>query len=156
MGPMRSPARVLGWFSVGLGLIELLMPRVIARAAGMPSQSSLVRGYGLREIAVGVGLLTSRNPQPWLWGRVVGDALDIVTLSTGPSMRPSRTLLSVAFVAGIAAIDVQCARAATPKKLRGPSRYDYSMRSGFPKPVAEMRGAANRPLPVERSGQTST
>ncbi len=154
IGPMRSPARVLGWFSIGLGLAELLMPRAVARAAGMPVTSSLVRGYGLREIGVGIGLLTARNPQPWLWARVAGDALDIATVTSGASTRPLRTLLSVAVLAGVTAIDVQCARAAAPKKLRGPSRHDYSARSGFPKPAAQMRGAAKRPMEVRGSAST--
>ena len=74
--------------------------------------------------------------------------LDIVTVGTQLSPRPLHTLLSVSVLAGITAIDLQCARAAALKRLRGPSQHDYSQRSGFPKPAAQMRGAAG---PVDRS-----
>ena len=147
-GPMRSPARVLGWFSIGLGIAELALPGALARAAGMRSRPALVRTYGLREIGVGIGLLTSRDPAPWLWGRVAGDALDIATVGSGPltgGSRPWRTLVSVALLGGIALVDARCAKAAAPKPSHG-RRPDYSERSGFPKPAAAMRGAANRPL----------
>ena len=145
---MRSPARVLGWFSIGLGLAELAMPGVLARAAGLPSRPVLMRVYGLREIGVGIGLLTSREPAPWLWGRVAGDALDIATVGSGPltgGTQPLRSLVSVALLSGIAAIDAECAKAATPKALQQ-TQHDYSQRSGFTKPVAEMRGAAKKPI----------
>ena len=147
-GPMRSPARALGWFSIGLGFAELAIPGVLARVAGMPSRPALMRAYGLREIGVGIGLLLSRNPQPWLWGRVAGDTLDIATVGIGPLLggrRPLRTLTSVVVLAGIAAIDASCAKAAKPK-VRQMSSHDYRGRSGFPKPAAEMRGAATKPL----------
>ncbi len=146
IGPMRSPARVLGWFSIGLGLAELAMPRALSRAAGMPDRPTLVRCYGLREIGVGIGLLLSRDPQPWLWARAAGDVLDIATVGTGlmtGGARPWRTLTSIVMLAGVAAVDVQVANAATPKAAKT-MQYDYSRRSGFPKPAAEMRGAATR------------
>lgn len=47
----------------------------------MHGQERLIRAYGVREIAKGVGILTSPNPTPWLWGRVAGDALDLATLA---------------------------------------------------------------------------
>ena len=148
-GPMRSPARVLGWFSIGLGLAQLLMPSKVARAAAMPDVPLLARLCGLREIGVGVGLLNSRDPTPWLWGRVAGDALDGAMIGTGliTARRPFRTLTSLATVCGIGYIDMQCAMAAAPRESRPAGRtFDYSKRSGFKKPAAEMRGAALRPL----------
>ena len=39
-------ARGLGWFSVGLGLAECLMPRAVARAVGMAGRESGVRAAG--------------------------------------------------------------------------------------------------------------
>src|SRR5678816_797739 len=74
LGPMRSPARALGWFSIGLGLAELAMPRRLARIAGAPNLPTMTRIFGLREIGTGIGILTSKDPSPWLWGRVAGDA----------------------------------------------------------------------------------
>jgi hypothetical protein len=148
LGPMRAPARALGWFSIGLGLAELAMPRVLARAAGAPDLPRLTRAFGLREIGTGVGILTSKDPSPWLWSRVAGDALDVATVGAGllTRGRPVRTLTTLAMLAGIAYIDVKVAQAAPPeRKHRNRSQRDYSARSGFPKPAAEMRGIGTRP-----------
>ena len=148
LGPMRVPARALGWFSIGLGLAELMMPRKLARAAGMPNLPIVTRTFGLREIGTGIGILTSKDPSPWLWGRVAGDALDIATVSAGlvTQRRPLRTLASVAMLLGVAYVDMKVAEAAPPQKKRDKtSRYDYSSRSGFPRPAAEMRGIARKP-----------
>jgi hypothetical protein len=148
IGPMRAPARALGWFSIGLGLAELAMPRRLARVAGMPNVPALTRFYGLREIGTGIGILSSRDPSPWLWGRVAGDALDVATVGAGlvTAGRPLRTLTSIAMLLGIAYVDMKVAEAAPPeKKLRKHSGRDYSMRSGFPRPASEMRGIAQKP-----------
>ena len=67
--PLNAIIQGLAFFSIGLGLAELLAPRRVSRAAGMTKNDTLLRGYGLREIATGVGLLVARNPRPWLWGR---------------------------------------------------------------------------------------
>ena len=75
----------LGWFSVGLGLAEILAPRALGRAIGLgygPMKGSIFRGYGLREIAAGVGILSRRRPAAWMWARFVGDLLDLASLGT--------------------------------------------------------------------------
>ncbi len=147
-GPMRAPARALGWFSIVLGTAELLMPRAVSHAAGMKGRgAALLRLHGLREIGVGIGLLTSRDPAPWLWGRVAGDAVDIATVSTGlVAGKPLRALGTLAMLSGVTAVDARCAEAAG----RGPRQavVDYSDRSGFPKPADEMRGAARDAVPA--------
>jgi hypothetical protein len=79
----HSVARGLGWFSIGLGLAEILAPRALTRGLGMEGHEQIVRAYGVREIATGIGILSSTHPVPWIWGRVGGDALDIATLATG-------------------------------------------------------------------------
>jgi hypothetical protein len=152
LGPMRAPARALAWFSIGLGLAELAMPRTLARAAGMPNLPTLTRAYGLREIGTGIGILTSKDPSPWLWGRVAGDALDVATVAPGlvTSGRPLRTLTSIAMLLGIAYVDLKVAEGAPPRAKREKrSLRDYSMRSGFPKPAHEMRGVALKPSSPE-------
>src|SRR5919107_1952363 len=75
-------ARGLGWFSIGLGLAELLAPRGVAKVAGMRGgNTALIRLFGLREIASGVAIFTQgRRPAGALWSRVVGDALDLACL----------------------------------------------------------------------------
>ena len=148
LGPMRSPARALGWFSIGLGLAELAMPRRLARIAGAPNLPTMTRIFGLREIGTGIGILTSKDPSPWLWGRVAGDALDVATVGAGlvTRGRPLRTLASVAMLLGIAYIDMQVAQKAPPsRKLEKRSSRDYRSRSGFPRSPTEMRGIALKP-----------
>src|SRR4051794_35414074 len=78
-GGVDELARGLGWFSIGLGLAELLAPRKFTRALGMQGSEMLVRGYGLREIGHGM-LSLSSDKTVGLWSRVGGDALDILTL----------------------------------------------------------------------------
>jgi hypothetical protein len=147
-GPMRVPARALGWFSIALGLAELTMPRRVARAAGAPNVPALTRICGLREIGTGIGILASKDPTPWLWGRVVGDALDVAAVGAGivTQRRPVRTLTSVAVLLGVAWLDMKVAEEAKPTRKRSANALrDYSGRSGFPRPAAEMRGIARKP-----------
>ncbi len=139
-------ARGLGWFSIGLGVAELLAPRAMSRATGLPANAPLVAGYGLREIATGVGILASEDPRPWILGRIGGDVLDLGTLGAGLADRRtdrSRTLAGLAAVAAVTVLDVICARAlAAPARPKpGPVR-DYSDRSGWTKPLDEVRGSA--------------
>lgn len=80
MAPTKL-ARALGWFSLGLGATELFAPHALRRTMALPEGSVVLRGFGLREIVTGVGLLTQRRVRPWLWGRVAGDVLDLFTLA---------------------------------------------------------------------------
>ena len=41
------------WFSIGLGLAELVAPRALTRALGAEGHETMVQGFGLREIAAG-------------------------------------------------------------------------------------------------------
>jgi hypothetical protein len=138
----------LGFFSIGLGIAELVAPRAIASLAGARVSPAMIRLYGMREIATGVGLLMAWKRGPWLWGRVAGDALDIASVE-----RPA----AMAALAGVTALDIAAATAVTREESRPPRRlFDYSDRSGFPRPVEQMRGAARAkkeraegPLPME-------
>ena len=105
-------ARGLGWFSIALGTMELLAPRAITRFLGMRGHEGLVRAYGLREIGVGIGVLQAKDPGPWVWGRVGGDALDLLTVAPGlAGRRPGRALFALATLAAVTAVDVLCAAA---------------------------------------------
>jgi len=85
-------ARGLGWFSIGLGLTELLGPGQIARALGMDGKEAMVRAFGAREIASGI-LSLSPEKRLGLWSRVVGDGLDIATLlSASRPDNPKRSM----------------------------------------------------------------
>jgi hypothetical protein len=155
----RSMARSLGWFSIGLGIAELVMPHAVARATGMRGRETLVRAYGLREIATGIGLLVARDPTPWVWGRVAGDALDLATLGAHAAdpdnRRAAQSGVAIAAVAGVTALDVACAQSLTRQRrqARMPS-HDYSNRRGLPLPPAEMRGAARDDFEIPADMQT--
>ena len=104
----------LAWFSIGLGLAEVLAPRQIGEALGLEKRTILIRFYGVREIGAGLGILTQFDGMlaPWIWGRVGGDALDIGTLAlaVGKNNRKRGADVALAIVAAIAALDVWCAR----------------------------------------------
>jgi hypothetical protein len=139
-------ARGLGWFSVGLGAAELLAPGALNRSLGMREYNTLVRGFGLREIGAGIGILTQRNPTPWVWARVAGDALDLTALllALGPG-NPRRGSATAAFlaVAGVTLADIFCARSLEDQQeWRRLPRRDYSDRSGFKSSPDQMRGVA--------------
>ena len=55
-------ARGLGWFSIGLGLVEIVAPRRLARFLGVRNHGVLFRIMGLREIASGVGIHHNASP----------------------------------------------------------------------------------------------
>lgn len=141
-------ALALGWFSIGLGLAELLKPREVARATGLDQQDKLLQAYGAREVATGVAILSSRNPKPWIWGRVLGDVVDMATLSLGLFKGPQerrRAVGALVAVAGVTALDVACARALERDRTQARKTRvaAYSRRSGFPRPAEDMRGAAH-------------
>jgi len=48
--PADQLARALGWFSIGLGVVELLAPRRVTETLGMEGSETLVRAFGIREI----------------------------------------------------------------------------------------------------------
>ncbi len=106
-------ARALGWFSLGLGLTELAAGPGLKRWLGMRGPPGLTRGFGLREIGTGIGLLTASRLAPWMWGRVAGDALDLAALGTAlepANERRDRAGIALALVAAITVLDVLCAR----------------------------------------------
>jgi len=111
--PGHTLARGLGWFSIGLGLAEMLAPNTMSELTGVRSEP-LLQAYGAREVACGVGILTSKRPNPnWLWARVAGDVLDLATLGVAmgdsdPDRR-DKALCSAAAVAGVTALDVMAA-----------------------------------------------
>ena len=143
-------AQSLAWFSIALGAAELLASRRMARMLGMHGQEKLIQAYGVREIVKGIGILSSPDPTPWLWGRVAGDALDLGTLAvayrTGNKQR--NVAIAAANVAAVTALDVMTAQqlGAITERQDQPVR-DYSDRSGFPRGVEASRGLArNAPI----------
>lgn len=85
----------------------------------------MLRAVGLREIAVGVGLLTARDApshlSKWMWARVGGDALDLALLGAALNgnggwfggKRRKRTLAAIGAAPLVVAADIVCARQLT-------------------------------------------
>src|SRR5690349_18173797 len=106
-------AKGLGWFSIGLGLAELLAPRAIANICGVSNKhTGLIRLYGLRELGAGITIFAQQKPTEGVWSRVVGDALDLTTLgiaATNPEAKLGRVAFATANVLAVTALDVMCA-----------------------------------------------
>jgi len=144
-------ARNLGWFSIALGALQVAAPHRRSRTLGWRGSESAIAFYGLREIATGVAILASRDPAPFEWGRVAGDALDLVSLAGGfaGSRHKAAVGLAVGTVALVTAIDLICARTLSADNKRNSTRIpDYSNRAGLPKTAARMRGAAARDFKI--------
>jgi len=107
-----SLAQLLGWFSIALGTAELLGSRRITKAIGAEGGETVVKAFGAREMAAGAGLLQAPAHATRMWGRVVGDALDLgaLALVARKSEKRGALLGAVAFVAGAALIDTIVAR----------------------------------------------
>ncbi|WP_313087745.1 transcriptional regulator [Pseudomonas sp.] len=148
----RTLARGLGWFSIGLGLAEVLMPGKLARLLGVPGNEGLIRACGAREIATGVGLLMSDDPKPWIYGRIGGDALDLVGLglSIENGTEQVNAAIAAGAVAGITALDVSCARGLASES-EPVVEWDYSDRSGFSQSPDAMRGRVEAEFAAARA-----
>jgi uncharacterized membrane protein len=107
-------ANGLGWFSIGLGLAQILSPGGVARLIGLNDDAKsrgLMRAIGVREIATGVGMLSKPRPASWVRARVGGDVMDLTLL--GAAMRSDdsekgRVAMATAAVLGVTALDVMC------------------------------------------------
>ncbi len=108
-------AHGLAWFSISLGLAQIVAPRLISRLVGGNGKyANLIRFYGVRELASGLMIFgQGRRPAAAVWSRVAGDAVDIATLAAAgasPRMNRSGVALATAGVLGVTALDVYCAR----------------------------------------------
>ncbi len=116
-------AKVLGWFSIGLGAVELLMPKGLKRELRLERSSGFVRTFGAREVASGLAILTYPEEPGPVWARVAGDALDLLVLARSVTSRRNRgraapTVAALA-VLGVAAVDVACALALIKRNADG-------------------------------------
>ncbi len=92
----------------------MLAPRGVAKVAGMRGDTTLIRLFGLREIASGLAIFAQgRRPKEALWARVAGDALDLACLGAAyaaPENDKARLTFATANVLAVTALDVLCAR----------------------------------------------
>lgn len=124
-------AMALGGVSLGLGVLQVAVPRRLARAVGLSGSHRhglLLRAVGLRELGAAGALLADRDRALGLWSRVGGDAMDLAMLGLAMSHRDNkrgRLVLASAVVAGITAADVIAA-------LGVRSRYESEQPNGDP------------------------
>lgn len=152
----QSLARGLAFFSVGLGLAELLAPRPVARLIGVDEDhENLLRLLGVRELGAAMGLMQG-NTATFLWSRVGGDVMDLGLLAAALRSRSSdrnRVLGAIAAVAGVTVLDT----AASILTSRNPARADWRVarddRAGIDRedPVV-MRRHADRVMGAHASG----
>jgi len=157
MGGSDQLAKALGWFSIGLGLTELIAPHLVTNALGMQGKEGLVRSYGAREIASGL-LTLSPDKQAGLWSRVAGDGLDLATLMSGlraDNPKRDNVAAAITMVLGVTLLDIIGAQtSAVRHATRQGQRRTYSDRSGFPQGVAAARGAAAKESQAPRNPRT--
>ena len=124
--PPEKIARGIGWFSVGMGLAQILAPRLVSRLSGLPLPPALSVACGVRELVCGIGILTQERVRPWMQARVAGDALDLAAFGAALAMpgadRP-RVAVATAAVAGVTALDVYCSYALAKDRRRPAPRH---------------------------------
>lgn len=117
----REMARVLGLVRVGIGAIAVLAPTKFMRlwigqeAKPYPT-NMVVRGLGVRDVALGVGLLAALENdgevRGWLEGMALSDLGDAVgTLASWKDLPGFRRLGLLALEVGSAAVGMQLAAA---------------------------------------------
>jgi uncharacterized membrane protein len=106
-------ADFLGWFSIGLGLAQLVAPKGVANLIGLDHDRGMMRYLGAREMTAGLGVLTQQNQSTWLWGRVAGDMMDLALLASAfgaRGARPDRLAGATAAVLGVTMLDIMAAK----------------------------------------------
>jgi sugar lactone lactonase YvrE len=152
-------ARALGWFSIGLGLVEAITPRSTARLIGTEGYEGLVRAFGLREIASGLGILAGHAPAPrWLWARTAGDAMDLSLLGAAAAAdgaKRGRVAVAAAAVAGVAFLDAFCARHLGQDGVAVPAQSALPAEDpvGVLRPVFHFAGAMPTGVTVSQHGR---
>lgn len=144
-------ARALGWFSIGLGVTELVAPGRLARTLGLEDKVGLIRAYGARELAAAVPTL-SVDKQIGLAARIGGDVLDLGTLATAlrrDNPKRQNAAIATALVAGITLLDIAAYAGVKAAHRREPgSDRDYSDRSGLPRGAQASRGLARKDFDI--------
>ena len=104
----------LGYFSIALGLIEVVAPGRLARWLGVEGGAArkTIFGFGLRELAAGGMLLRGPAVSTNVWNRVFGDVIDAGALAFAArsSNRKQAVAAAAAFVGGAMLVDLLTAR----------------------------------------------
>ena len=134
-------ARALGWFSIGLGVAEMTVPRALGAGAGIQRPWTM-RALGLREIAAGGAILARPREPAFLWSRVVGDAMDLALLGAAFRARDAhRVRLSAALgtIGAVTALDVMASRRLSAAAMgQQAAPVEMSLSVGIDRPADEL------------------
>lgn len=115
-------ARGLGWFSLGLGALEIAGAAKLGQAFGIADKASTFRTLGAREITNGVAILRKQQPTARsIWARVVGDFIDAGAFANAlraPRAKRGRIAAAIAFVAVAGVADFLVAKALSRRALK--------------------------------------
>lgn len=104
----------LGFFSIGLGLVEVAAPGRVARWLGLngAAAKTIIAFFGARELLAGGMLLRGPAVSTNVWNRVIGDGMDAAALGLAfaRSDRKGAVAGALAFVGGAALADLLTAR----------------------------------------------
>jgi hypothetical protein len=104
----------LGFFSIGLGLLEVAAPGRIARWLGVEGKTGqrVTRLFGGRELLAGAMLLRGPAVSTNVWNRVFGDMIDLAALGLAFSRSDRKPAVAgaLAFVGGATLLDAVTAR----------------------------------------------
>ena len=141
-------ARFLGWFSLGLGTAQIVMPKAMCRLVGASGEGlskHVMRAMGIREATQGLGILTRPRPTTWVWARVAGDALDLSLLGlTATRGNAKRAAFGMANVIAVTVPDLYEARHLIKKQgpARGAMRVRKAVTINLPREHVEQAWAA--------------
>lgn len=104
----------LGFFSIGLGMLEIAAPGRLAGWLGVDSRTAktVIGLFGARELFAGGMLLRGPAASTSAWNRVIGDGIDLAALGIAFTRSSKRTAVAsaIGFVAGAALLDALTAR----------------------------------------------
>jgi len=91
-----SAVKKVGWVSVWSGVAMTIAPGGMARLYGLPARGLFARVLGLRDIAIGAGLLAGSDAKAWMTARAASDTVDTALIGVqvlkGPVRPVSRML----------------------------------------------------------------
>jgi uncharacterized membrane protein len=127
----KAIPRALGLFSLGLGAVQLADPRRMNDLIGLPHRDRTAlgqRAVGMQELTTAAGLLGPSPSAPWLWNRVIGDAVHAGLLRRALNARtakdPAKTAVALKTVLGIGAVDLAAAVIVSRQFPTGRTRSD--------------------------------
>ncbi len=109
---LRKVGQAFAGLSFALGAGELLAGKRLARSMGVPQHSGIVRAFGVRELAAGAALAAKPASSTNMWGRVIGDLIDLAALAAVLRTGSARNKVAwggLAFVGGALLADLAAA-----------------------------------------------